>query len=192
MAHVAADRLAALDPGHLFMTRSASSRSSDSHGTRGQRHALRAIALYEGFKGIAALAASIGLVSLLHHDLRHLVSDVIGHFGLDPEKHYPAMLLHYVDVLNTTNIRSLVFLAVAYAALRIAEGLGLWYDRAWGEWLGALSGAIYLPVEIWHQFHRVSWTGVAVFLANLAMVAFLVVRLWRRRSEAAAMIEKAA
>ena len=174
------------------MTRTSSSRVSGSNGTRNQRHALRAIAIYEGFKGIAALAASIGLVSLLHHDLRHLVSDVIGHFGLDPEKHYPAMLLHYVEVLNSSNIRSLVLLAVAYAALRITEGFGLWYDRAWGEWLGALSGAIYLPVEIWHQFHRVSWTAVGVFLANLAMVVFLVVRLWRRRCEAAALVEKAA
>lgn len=156
-----------------------------------ERRALRAIAVYEGLKGIAALAASIGLVSLLHHDLRGLVSDLIGHFGFDPERHYPALLLHYVDVLNSTNIRSLVLIATAYAAMRIAEAYGLWFNHAWGEWLGAVSGAVYLPVEIWHQFHRPSWTGMVIFVANLAMVGFLVVRLWRRRSALASLMRKA-
>lgn len=174
------------------MTRPSSSSGTDAHDVRTQRHTLRAIALYEGLKGIAALAASIGLVSLLHHDLRHLVSDLIGHFGLDPEKHYPAMLLNYVDMLNHTNVRAVVFLAFAYAVLRIAEGYGLWHDHAWGEWLGAVSGAIYLPIEIWHQFHRVSWSGVLIFLANLGMVVFLVVRLWRRRCEGDALVRKTA
>ena len=174
------------------MTRPSSSRGTPARNVRGQRHTLRAIALYEGLKGIAALAASIGLVSLLHHDLRHLVSDLIGHFGLDPEKHYPAMLLHYVDVLNRTNIRAVVFLAFAYAAIRIAEAYGLWHDHAWGEWVGAVSGAIYLPVEIWHQFHSVSWSGIFIFIANLAMVIFLVLRLWRRRCEEEALIRKPA
>ncbi|RKP57532.1 DUF2127 domain-containing protein [Pararobbsia silviterrae] len=165
-------------------------RSSLVRETR-NRQTLRAIALYEGLKGVAALAASIGLLSLLHHDLRHLVSELIGYFGLDPERHYPALLLHYADILTTgSDIRAIVLVAFAYAALRIAEGYGLWHDHAWGEWLGAVSGAIYLPVEIWHQFHRLSWTGMLIFIANLGMVIFLVVRLWRRRGGAAAMVRK--
>lgn len=148
-----------------------------------RRHTLHAIAIYEGIKGVAALAASIGLLGLLHHDLRHIASELIGHFGLDPERHYPALLFHYVDLLNNTNIRSLVLLALAYAVLRLAEGYGLWYDRPWGEWLGAASGGLYLPFEIYHLSHRMTWTSAIVFIANLAMVAFLVTRLWRRRRE---------
>jgi uncharacterized membrane protein (DUF2068 family) len=148
-----------------------------------QRHTLHAIAIYEGVKGLAALAASIGLLGLVHRDLRRIASELIGHFGLDPERHYPALLLHYVDLLNSTNIRSLVFLAFAYAALRLAEGYGLWRDRVWGEWLGAASGGLYLPFEIYHLTHRLTWTGVGVFLANLLMVGFLIRRLWRRRME---------
>jgi uncharacterized membrane protein (DUF2068 family) len=148
-----------------------------------QRHTLHAIALYEGIKGVAALAASIGLLELLHHDLRRIASELIGHFGLDPERHYPALLLHYVDLLNSTNVRSLVLIALAYAVLRLAEAYGLWRDRPWGGWLGAASGGLYLPFEVYHLSHRLSWTGVIVFVANLSMVAFLVTRLWRRRGE---------
>jgi hypothetical protein len=33
---------------------------------------LHAIALFEGVKGIAAISASIGLLSLTHHDIRAL------------------------------------------------------------------------------------------------------------------------
>jgi uncharacterized membrane protein (DUF2068 family) len=148
-----------------------------------QRHTLHAIAIYEGVKGVVALAASIGLVGLLHHDLRRIASELIGHFGLDPERPFPALLLHYVDLLNSTNIRSLVLLALAYAVLRLAEAYGLWRDRPWGGWLGAASGGLYLPFEIYHLSHRLTWTGALVFVANLSMVAFLVTRMWRRRSE---------
>ena len=166
-----------------FMTRTVSSHSARSRSAQRQRKTLQAIALYEGLKGVAALAASIGLLSLLHHDLRRLASELIGHFGLDPEKHYPAMLMHYVERINVSDVHSIVVIAFAYAAIRIAEGYGLWHDYAWGEWLGAVSGAIYLPVEIWHQFDRPSWTGAGVFVANLVMVLFLIWRLWRRRKE---------
>ena len=178
-------------PRSEFMTRTVSPHSAPSLSAQRQRKTLQAIALYEGLKGVAALGASIGLLSLLHHDLRRLASELIGHFGLDPERHYPAMLMHYVERINVSDVHSIVVIAFAYAAIRIAEGYGLWHDYAWGEWLGAVSGAIYLPVEIWHQFDRPSWTGAGVFLANLVMVVFLVWRLLRRRNEAAGLMRRA-
>ena len=55
--------------------------------------ALRAIAAFEAIKGIAALAAALGLVSLAHRDVRAMAYALIGHFHLDPDAHYPRMLL---------------------------------------------------------------------------------------------------
>jgi hypothetical protein len=39
---------------------------------------LRAIALFEAIKGIAALAVVIGVVDLMHRDVRHLAIELIG------------------------------------------------------------------------------------------------------------------
>jgi len=145
-----------------------------------ERGALRAIALFEAVKGMAALAASFGVLELVHHDVRRLAMAMIGHFGLNPLNHYPSLLLHYADVLQDANLRNLMLLAWGYAAIRLAEGYGLWRDRAWAEWLAALSGAVYVPFELQHLLHRPGWINLGVLLANVAVVAFMAWRLWQR------------
>ena len=143
--------------------------------------ALRAIALFEAFKGAVALAALLGVIDLMHQDAVALAMSLIGRFGLDPEAHYPSMLLHYAHLLPDADMRSLVLLASAYIALRWAEAFGLWLGQSWGEYLGALSGGIYLPFELQHFWHAPS-VGTAVVIAlNLGIVAYLCHHLWRRR-----------
>jgi len=39
--------------------------------------------------------------------------------------------------------------ALFYSGLRFLEAVGLWKDRNWAKWLGAISGGIYIPVEIY-------------------------------------------
>ncbi|HSQ05589.1 MAG TPA: DUF2127 domain-containing protein [Burkholderiales bacterium] len=142
---------------------------------------LRAIALFEAIKGVSALAALIGVLDLMHHDVRHLAIELIGHFGLNPDARYPSILLHYADLLPHANVQSLVILALAYITARLLESYGLWNDRAWGEWLGALSGGIYVPFEVVHLMHRPSVITEVVLAANVFVVSFLLNRLWRRR-----------
>ena len=57
---------------------------------------------------------------------------------------------------------------------------GLWSDRAWGEWLAALSGAVYIPLEISYLTHRLSVISAVVLAGNAFVVSFLVFQLWRR------------
>lgn len=143
---------------------------------------LRAISLFEGVKGVAAIAASIGLVSLAHHDVRAMAYALIGHFHLDPDAHYPRMLLQDASWVANADLRQAVLLAWAYASIRLLEGFGLWRDRAWAEWLASLSGAIYLPLEVKHLAHSTTLVNAAVLVGNVAVVAYMVVRLWRRRN----------
>ena len=146
-----------------------------------QDRALKAIATFEGLKGLAAIASGLGLLSLLHHDIRHLALEMVGHFGLSPKQHFPSVFLHYVDVLNSTPVSTLMLLLCGYAALRLAEAYALWRERAWGALLGVLSGGIYIPFEWRHLLHRPGIISAAVLAANVLIVVFLAHRLWRRR-----------
>ena len=146
-----------------------------------KRRTLRAIAIFEAVKGLAAFAAIIGVIDLMHHDVRHLAIELIGRFGQNPHAHYPSIILHYADLLPGADIRSLVVLAALYISVRLLEAYGLWNDMAWGEWLGALSGAIYIPLEISHLFLRLSVISAAVLAGNVIVVGFLLFQLWRRR-----------
>jgi uncharacterized membrane protein (DUF2068 family) len=148
-----------------------------------KRRALHAIAVFEALKGLAALAGIIGVLDLMHHDVRHLAIELIGRFGLNPDAHYPSVLLHYADLLPGADLRSLVFLAFVYILVRLLEAYGLWNDRAWGEWLAALSGGLYIPFELGHLMHRLSVISVVVLVGNVFVVGFLVIQLWRRRKD---------
>lgn len=164
---------------------------SSRHGTpeviaprhRATRVALEGVALFEATKGLAALAALLGWLGLVHHDVQRLALELIGHFQLDPTTHYPALLLRYVDELNVTPLRTTVLLGSAYIGLRWIEACGLWLDRAWGQWLGALGGAIYVPFELRHFWHEPTWQSALVVVCNIALVGFLGWRLWKRRTE---------
>ena len=150
-----------------------------------KRRTLRVIATFEAIKGVAALAAVIGVLDLMHHDVRHLAIELIGRFGLNPVAHYPAIILHYADLLPNADMRALVLLASGYIFLRLLEAYGLWNDRAWGEWLAALSGGLYIPLEISHLMHRLSVVSVVVLAANVFVVGFLAFQLWKRPGKAA-------
>ena len=147
---------------------------------QGQRNALHAIAAFEATKGAAALAGLIGMLDLLHRDVRAVVIALIGRFGLDPEAHYPSLLLHYADLLPDADVHLLVMLGSAYIALRFVEATGLWLGKAWGEYLGALSGGIYIPFELIHFIHEPSVVNAGVVLLNAVIVAYLARALWQR------------
>src|SRR2546426_4141349 len=65
---------------------------------------------------------------------------------------------------------------------RPAEALG---QRAggWSDWLLALSGGIYVPVEIYELTRGVSWIKVAALLLNAAVVAYMCYMLWVSRNK---------
>ena len=146
------------------------------------RGAVRGVAIFEALKGVAALLGLLGLLSLLKHDLHHLVLEWIGHVGLSPQQHFPALLVEAVDRVNATPVHTLVLLGSAYIAMRWLEAWGLWRDRAWGEWLGVLSCGLYVPMEALHLWHAPHWQGAAVLLLNLAFMAVLALRLQQRRA----------
>jgi uncharacterized membrane protein (DUF2068 family) len=146
-----------------------------------ERSTLRVIAVFEAIKGAAAFAAAVGMLDLMHHDVRHLALELIGHFGLNPDARYPAMVLHYAALLPGANLRLLMVLAFGYVLTRLLESYGLWNNRTWGEWLGALGGGLYIPFEVAHLLHRPSAIGAAVLAGNVLVVSFLAYQLWRRR-----------
>ena len=163
---------------------------SPSHPTAVKNNALHAIALFEGLKGLAAIAASLGLLSLVHHDVRAIAYALMGHLHVNPDARFPQMLLNDISALQNANLRQVVLFAWGYAAIRLTEGYGLWRDKAWAEWLAAVSGTVYLPLELSHLLAHTTAINGVVLVGNLAVVAYMVVRLWRRRNQGAKAVHQ--
>ena len=147
------------------------------------RAALKTMALLEAGKGIAALLGLLGVLSLLHHDLHALALEFIGHVGLSPTQHYPQLLLQAADKFNMTPVHTLVWMGGLYVTVRFAEAWGLWWDRAWGEWLGVISSGAYIPFEVHHVWLHRHWQGAVVLLLNVVLVCVLLIRLRQRQRQ---------
>lgn len=146
--------------------------------------ALRAVALFEAAKGVLALAAASGVLLLLHHDLRTLALHLVKHLHLNPAAKYPHLLLDGINHLQDMRLWLLILGVAAYAAVRFAEAYGLWRGKAWAEVVAALSGGLYLPVEVFELLRRPGWISALVLLLNAAVVTYMLRALWlRQRAE---------
>jgi uncharacterized membrane protein (DUF2068 family) len=110
--------------------------------------------------------------------------DLIRHMRLDPASRVPHFLVEFAKSAQGIDPRLIAGLAILYAAIRFAEAYGLWFDRAWGEWIGALSGGIYLPFEANEAIFHPSWLHSILLAGNLLIVLFLVFHLWKRKHHA--------
>lgn len=135
---------------------------------------LRTIALVEAAKGGIVLVIGFGLLSFLGRDADAFAEHLVSRLHLNPAHHYPHVFIEAMAEVTDSKLWMLASLAALYSLLRFIEAYGLWRQRRWAEWLAALSGAVYVPVEIYEIAHHVSWLKVGALVINLAIVAYMV------------------
>ncbi len=142
---------------------------------------LRLVALLELSKGALVLLAGFGLLSLLHKDFVEAAEDLVELFHLNPDSRMPHLFIDAAARLTDAKLWLLAAGAFAYSLVRAIEAWGLWRHRAWAEWFGALTGAVYIPVEIYELAHKPTWLRFFVLAVNLVVVGYLALELWRRK-----------
>jgi uncharacterized membrane protein (DUF2068 family) len=147
---------------------------------------LKTIAILEALKGIVVLLAAAGVVSLVHEHAQAVFEEIVRQFHLNPASRYPRIFLDAISSLSNTKLWLLALGAALYSTIRFAEAYGLWHARAWGEWLGVVSGCLYLPVEVYELMLGVSLVKVVLFVTNLLIVAFLARTLYHTRQRVSA------
>lgn len=64
--------------------------------------------------------------------------------------------------------------ACIYALLYAVEGVGLWMQKRWAEYLTTVATASLIPFEIWELTRGVSLLKGAALAVNIAIVIYLV------------------
>jgi uncharacterized membrane protein (DUF2068 family) len=139
---------------------------------------LHVIAIFEAAKGLLALLAASGLELLGPAPLLRWLHELIARFQLDPNEGALAWLN---KVINPDGVHLAAAVVLAYGLLRMLEAWGLWRAKAWASWLGCISAAIYLPLDLYAVYHHPGWTSWAVLAVNLIVVAVLARDLLKRR-----------
>jgi uncharacterized membrane protein (DUF2068 family) len=89
------------------------------------------------------------------------------------------------------NVLTVLGIATVYSCLRFIEAYGLWWQRVWAEWLAIISGAIYLPYELYKLVRKPTALHWAILLINICVVLYIAWVRWddvkeRRHSRPAA------
>jgi uncharacterized membrane protein (DUF2068 family) len=61
-----------------------------------------------------------------------------------------------------------------YGLLQVAEGIGLWSLKRWGEYVAVVGTTLFIPFEVYEVVEKVSWLKVAVLVVNIAAVLYLL------------------
>ncbi len=89
---------------------------------------------------------------------------------------------------SPTTLHWLAAALFVYAVVQVAEGVGLWSLKRWGEYLAVVATSAFLPVEVYELTEKVTWLRIGALVINLLLVGYLVVskRLFGLRGGAAA------
>lgn len=58
--------------------------------------------------------------------------------------------------------------------MRLVEAYGLWHSKVWAEWLAALSGEVFAPIESFELSVSPRWLGMTVMVVDLLALAFMI------------------
>lgn len=139
------------------------------------------IAAFKLVKAALFIAGGVGLLRMLNPEVEERVRQWL--LALSLAHGWPIILrlLSKLSGLSGHRLQALGAVAFAYAALFLVEGIGLWLAQRWAEYLTVIATASFLPVEIYELYRGMSRVKFVALLANIAMVAYLVYRLWHDR-----------
>jgi uncharacterized membrane protein (DUF2068 family) len=137
------------------------------------RGGLRVVATFEALKGLLVLLAGCGLLSAIHKDLHLAAVHLVRVMHFNPAKHYPSIFIDAADRVTDLQLWMLALSALLYSVVRFVEAYGLWKQMQWAEWFGLLSGAMYIPLEIFEASREFTWPRITVLVVNLGVVGYL-------------------
>jgi uncharacterized membrane protein (DUF2068 family) len=163
------------------MARRGETRKFSGGGKRRGNRGIRLVALLEAAKGAVVIIAGFGLMALIHRDVQAVAEDIVRHLHINPARHLPRIFLDVAAAASDARLWAMAMAAMLYAIVRFAEAYGLWREQAWAEWFGIISGALYLPLEVYELTVRVSAIKVCILLVNLVVVGWLIRVRWKMK-----------
>ncbi len=139
------------------------------------------IGIYKLIEGVALIALGFGAVRMLHRDLATSVLHWVHALRVDPHNRYIHALLVRAFAVTPKQLEEFSVGTFLYAGLRLIEGVGLVMRKRWAEWLTAAATALFIPLEIYEMYRRLSWIRVGLFVVNVMIVVYLVAMIRRRR-----------
>lgn len=147
-----------------------------AHGRERDR-ILTLIALFKFGKAVLLIALGLGALQLIRSDIREQANTMFDALGSSIDVVPVLKLLRRIGAVAPWRLRLIGSGAFLYAALFMTEGVGLWRQRRWAEYLTVIATASFIPFEVFELTRRLTYPRAGALTINIAVVAYLIWRL---------------
>ncbi len=144
------------------------------------------------FKLISAfllILLGVGIFREIGSDPALEAEHLIALLKLDPKNHYIHSVMSAVSGVSTRQLYFYSAGTFVYALLYAIEGIGLVFQKRWGEYFTIGMTGSLIPLEFYEVIRRQTFMPCVILLLNVSIVAYLVVQL--RRAHALERADKA-
>ena len=143
----------------------------------------RGLVLIAGFKIVKAIlliGAGIGAFRLLNPTMAERLRTWLENFALSSGHRFVENAIGLIAPGNRGKIEALGVAAVAYGGLFAVEGVGLWLEKRWAEYLTIVVTGLLIPFEAYELAKQITVLRAIALLANIAVVIYLIMQLRKR------------
>ena len=132
------------------------------------------IAVFKVAQALLFLAIGVGAVKLLHKDVGDLLAQLADHLRFNPESRFVNFILDRASLIVDRLLRRIGEVGFIYAGLDLTEGIGLYFEKVWAEYLTLAITASFLPWEVIEISRRVTVIRVGLLMINAVVFFYLL------------------
>jgi uncharacterized membrane protein (DUF2068 family) len=140
------------------------------------------IAAFKLGQALLFFAMGFGVFRLLHKDIGDELTWLANHLRFNPESKFINFLLVKSSILDDRLLRRIGAVVFIYAGLDLVEGIGLYLEKTWAEYLTLVITASFLPWEVFELFHRLTLIRISLLTVNALVFIYLLKLVLARQS----------
>lgn len=145
---------------------------------------LRLIAIFKLAK--AALLLVVGIWAAFFMEKYHCFS-VFDHWNEILQSTSRSNFIHHlltkIGFLNEDTLKKICAGSFIYFVLLSLEGLGLWFQKEWAEYLTIIVTGSFIPFEVYEIFKKLTPQKIVLLIINVLILIYLILRLIHRKRE---------
>jgi uncharacterized membrane protein (DUF2068 family) len=141
-----------------------------------QKHHNRWLILIAAFKLAQALlfaAVGVGVLRLVGRDVGDELQRFVDHLRFNTEPRFINFLLERANFITDRMLVRIGAAVFIYAGLDLVEGIGLYLEKTWAEYLTLFITGSFLPWELFEVFRRVTPIRIGLLTANALVFIYL-------------------
>jgi len=144
---------------------------------------LLAISIFKFSKCVLLAVVGFGALQMLRPEVAEWAEARAAAWELNDERRILQFVFEQACDLSETRLRAIGIGCLVYAAIFLVEGIGLYLERRWAEYLTIVATGSLIPIELYEIAHHATIGKFAILAVNIVIVWYLVYRLRQQHAD---------